>query len=421
MAGIALAASGVPAAWAESEDLRRFGDVYQFAAPLAALGSTFAYDDAEGRAQFANSFLTMQIFVQGGKQAFSKLRPTGTSRTSFPSGHTAASFSGAAFLNTRYGPYWGVPAYALAALTGYSRVNADAHFVDDVLAGASIAVLTNQLFATPMEGAAMIVPFQTEDAVGLRTVIPLGTDAEQEEEAIAFDPNFRFSFALGPVWQSGNSVTAPENGGTRIDFTSFEENDDPTTSADISLQWFISDRQQLRAFFNPFELRDFGDLSANTQFGNAFFPAGSRVRSAFRLNVAALDYSYDVAPQPEFEARLGAGLSLQLLEVELGPVDANDQPTGPVEQVDEETLTPYLTGRFGYNVTEDWQLWTEANSTFLVSDDELVDLGVGVTYAVDERWDLGLSYRYYDRKLETGTIKSEFEFDAAQLTIGYRF
>ena len=51
-----------------------------------------------------------------------------------------SAFSGASFFDGRYGRAWGIPAYVGAVFTGYSRVYAEAHFVDDVVAGASIVL-----------------------------------------------------------------------------------------------------------------------------------------------------------------------------------------------------------------------------------------------------------------------------------------
>jgi membrane-associated phospholipid phosphatase len=55
---------------------------------------------------------------------------------SFPSGHTSAAFATAGSLMASGGPAVGVPALALAALTGYSRIQQRAHFTGDVLFGA---------------------------------------------------------------------------------------------------------------------------------------------------------------------------------------------------------------------------------------------------------------------------------------------
>lgn len=68
-------------------------------------------------------------------------RPTtGGARNSFPSGHTTSAFAFASSVAAIHGWKWGVPAYTLAATVGVSRINDNAHYLHDVLAGASIGI-----------------------------------------------------------------------------------------------------------------------------------------------------------------------------------------------------------------------------------------------------------------------------------------
>jgi membrane-associated phospholipid phosphatase len=54
----------------------------------------------------------------------------------WPSGHTSSSFTVAAVLNEYYGPWVGVPSFALAGLVGYQRIDSRAHDFSDVVVGA---------------------------------------------------------------------------------------------------------------------------------------------------------------------------------------------------------------------------------------------------------------------------------------------
>jgi membrane-associated phospholipid phosphatase len=74
-------------------------------------------------------------------------RPGGGGRNrSFPSGHATAAFTGAALIELNSGEALGIPAYALAAACGISRMDTGDHFPSDVLAGAAIGVLTAGVF-----------------------------------------------------------------------------------------------------------------------------------------------------------------------------------------------------------------------------------------------------------------------------------
>lgn len=111
-----------------NEDVEKAGDFFRIFLPAAAFGSTFIVRgpdgklwDKEGTAQFTKSFAATLGTTTGLKLITRKYRPrslTGSSLSeqSFPSGHTSAAFSGAAFINTRYGPWWGVPSYAPPSL-----------------------------------------------------------------------------------------------------------------------------------------------------------------------------------------------------------------------------------------------------------------------------------------------------------------
>jgi membrane-associated phospholipid phosphatase len=61
-------------------------------------------------------------------------------RNSFPSGHTTTAFAFASVVGAEHGLSWGIPAYAIATLVGVSRVNDNAHYPHDVVAGATIGI-----------------------------------------------------------------------------------------------------------------------------------------------------------------------------------------------------------------------------------------------------------------------------------------
>lgn len=122
------------------------GDVLQIALPVAAFGTAFFKDDVEGEKQFAKSFIVNMAITNALKFSLKNTdldkRPNG-GHYSFPSGHSAAAFGGAFFLEQRYGTQYGAPAIGMAALTGYSRVKGDYHHWRDVIGGAVIALGTN--------------------------------------------------------------------------------------------------------------------------------------------------------------------------------------------------------------------------------------------------------------------------------------
>ena len=65
----------------------------------------------------------------------------GSNHASFPSGHACTIFAFSAVVGAEHGWAWGVPAYLLAAFTGYSRMNDNVHRLHDVIAGATIGMV----------------------------------------------------------------------------------------------------------------------------------------------------------------------------------------------------------------------------------------------------------------------------------------
>ena len=122
------------------------GDILQVALPVAALSSTYILDDREGRSEFWKSYLSSISLTYLLKYTIDKERPNGHDSNSFPSGHTTAAFSGAMFIQKKYGFKYGIPSLLLASFVGYSRVYANKHFWEDVAVGASIGIIGSMVF-----------------------------------------------------------------------------------------------------------------------------------------------------------------------------------------------------------------------------------------------------------------------------------
>lgn len=99
-------------------------------------------------ASVAISHALMTGTVSAFKYGTDVMRPDGTTRNSFPSGHTATAFMNATILTREYGhktPLVGIGAYATAAGTGFMRMANNRHWLSDVLTGAGIGILTAEL------------------------------------------------------------------------------------------------------------------------------------------------------------------------------------------------------------------------------------------------------------------------------------
>lgn len=134
---------------AQRKAVETSGDILVFAAPAAGLITTLVLKDYEGLKQAAFSGATALATTYALKYIVRKERPDGSDNLGFPSSHTMVSFTGAAFIQRRYGWKFGAPAYALSAYVAWSRVYAKKHDVWDVLAGAAIGVGSAYIFTRP--------------------------------------------------------------------------------------------------------------------------------------------------------------------------------------------------------------------------------------------------------------------------------
>ncbi|MTG97278.1 MULTISPECIES: phosphatase PAP2 family protein [Myroides] len=153
------------ATWHSKEDIReirnryiptfkyKYDDYFQYVPAAATFGLKAA--GVQGRnnikrttISYATSMAIMAILVNGIKYTAKVERPDGSTKNSFPSGHTAMAFANAAFLDKEYGlvnPAYAIGGYGIATMTGVGRSLNNRHWAPDVLAGAGIGILSTQL------------------------------------------------------------------------------------------------------------------------------------------------------------------------------------------------------------------------------------------------------------------------------------
>ena len=151
-------------------DTEKAGDVLKNLIPLTAFSAAVFYEKgSEGPIQFAKSFVTAKLLTKSLKTITDKERPNGSCCDSFPSGHATSAFMGASFIQKRYGWKYSIPAYAGASYVAYSRVEADKHYWEDVVAGAAVGILSSYYFTDPYKDIT-ITPIVSRDFIGVSFV-----------------------------------------------------------------------------------------------------------------------------------------------------------------------------------------------------------------------------------------------------------
>ncbi len=412
-AGLALGL-GTYFAVADTDDVRSLGDATQLLPGLAALGITIGIRDWDGLKQLGLASGTALVLTHGIKEVVDKTRPDTSANNSFPSGHTSASVTGAAFLWRRYGPKWGVPASVLAAYTGFSRVEGQNHFMDDVVSGMAVGLISNWLWTDPIDKRVQMALFPTRGGAGFNMKIDpsastgLQADDGWEEEI----PRRMFAWEIGASHVRRNDVVAPNPGGTPIDFR-FDQENDPTVTAGVALGWAPpSMRYTVYAAFSPFEVREVVEFAEDTPFAEGLIPEGTTVQSRYQAFDYRLGAAYAVVNKPRF--RLALGGSVTVFDTEVGFVSEDDVKVSEgvvvVRPVLSVSLEAALGGRWYGFARYHW--WSD-------SDFETKDTTVQLGYRLHRKWALSLGYRYLERKVDVTELYNNV--DRSQTALGVRY
>ncbi|MEM9380629.1 MAG: phosphatase PAP2 family protein [Planctomycetota bacterium] len=401
----------------DERDIEQVGDYTVILGNLAAIGLTAGARDLDGFYQWGISTLGTQGLVEVTKKIAQKARPNALSTQSFPSGHAAGAFSPAAFVTTRYGLRFGAPLYINAVYTAYSRVQANKHHIDDVLAGASYALIVNWLTVEPISKNWAISPTAVEGGVGVSLEF-IGSpddprDDRQWRPSSGDAEKFRYQFEFGPTWQDRNEVQAPPSSGTPIDFSRLDGSANPTTMATGTFQWRFKGPHEFNLRWLPFEAREFTDSLDGGNFGGVPIPGDRTLRTEFRMSDIRSTYRYDLSPDGPWMFKLGAALSA--INTEYAILDAN---TAQGATVSDLAFLPLLHVQGGYQFNDRWSLFGEVDGG-ANSGNYLAEGKIDLRYDFANRWDLGIGYRAYFYDIEEQNLGSRLDLHRIAFSVGY--
>lgn len=402
----------------EDDWIRDTGDILQIALPVLAGGATFFTNpdsttmwDKDGTWMFAKTFGLAWGTTYFIKIVAAKARPNGDNRTSFPSGHTMAAFTGAGFIDGRYGRAFGIPAYALALFTGYSRVNSGWHYQDDVLAGASIGLMSNWLLVSPLPGKVQFVP--TVDRYGYGFQMSIGAGGEEPADSQIEDKprGTAFGFHFGPAFVINNTAGSKNPGDNNFVLSDLNGFNDPTTTAIVSIGVPVSSRGLVRVAYGPFEARDEGAFTYDVNFGGAYFPAGTELDSSWRYYDLNAYYEHKLLDDPNWAVSGGIGAGVMYSYASL---QAKDNSASAL--VDDQTFYPFLgltlerlfSRKFGLEI---------GGEGMVLSDEWILDMGVSFIWKPVRAWDLSLGYEYFSRQIDTDVFYNKVSYHTPFISI----
>lgn len=145
----------------------RASSIARDALVAAAIGGPAVQRDWHGDVETVESMAIAGGTTFALKELVHERRPDGSDNNSFPSGHTSISFAAAASLEKRFGWHTGLPAFLVASFVGVGRVEADKHFVHDVLAGAAIGTLSGALLTSRHDDGVQLTPWTAHHGGGV--------------------------------------------------------------------------------------------------------------------------------------------------------------------------------------------------------------------------------------------------------------
>ena len=406
----------VPIFSSNDDAFETMGDTLQLTLPITAGVSTAIYGDEDGAWMFAKQFGTAWASVYALKFTLDKTRPSGSNTNSFPSGHTMGAFSGASFLQRRYGWLYGVPAYTGAVLTGFSRVDADAHFMDDVLAGASIAMMSNWYWTEPYAESVKIEPVATPEGLGVGIVVSGPNRIRSRPLTLQkpFEPRGHYELAFGPSFENQNDVAAPK-GSAPTDISQFADASQPTITAIGTLTYYLTDRQDVAIRFTPYEVQDAGQTSAPFTFAGQSFAANTDTVASYILYELRARWRYNLlSPDSDWELDVGGGLAGQYTRA------AFAQPGGVQAEVSEVSVLPVAHVAAAYKFNDRFAVLFDVDAGAW-EDVVTWDSVLGLRYLLNERWDVGLDYQYYAQELRYDDLENDLDQNRLLFTIGYSF
>lgn len=407
----------------QSGTISEIGDVVQIALPAGALIGSLWIGDTEGAWQLTKGVAATAAITHTLKFGYERLRPDGSENNSFPSGHTSAAFSGAAYIHHRYGNAWGIPAYAAATFVGGSRLWANKHYIDDVLAGGSIAVMSSLYFTDPYNPTDLVIaPSFGDGQIGLAMSYTPGLAGSKARSSSNVDSGWgkketelmrRYSLLIGGFDTNKNSIN--EQGQNGFDLNDFSKESEPNTYASAMLKWGLDKQQYLAFEFTPMETRDTATLKEDIIFGGKSYATGSEVISAYRNWTLAADYMFRLLPDSRWKADIGAGIAFVGQSIRLDDYNGNN-----LGEHDDLFVVPSLAVEGGYQFTESISASIGYKYSGL-SEYQSDSLWGSVEYQFNERWSTSLFYGQFAQNTDTDEYYNDAVFDYGGFSVDYSF
>ena len=160
LVAVTLSLASTPAMAATNDQWDNAGTAVTIGLMATGYGLSIAKeDDWQGAKQLSFSLVGPGATSELLKQLVHEERPNGENDNSFPSGHTTIAFASAGFMHKRYGWQIGLPATLAAAFVGFTRVQSNNRYLQDVVAGAVIGEGWAWVVTRPLNDNVQVIPW----------------------------------------------------------------------------------------------------------------------------------------------------------------------------------------------------------------------------------------------------------------------
>ena len=363
-----------------------------------AYATSLAARDYRGFVFMGLHHATSSLVTKALKDGIGQRRPGDQDARSFPSGHTNTAFAGAAFMQQRYGPRWGIPSYISALIVAWSRVYGNKHYVNDVISSASIASFS---------AWAIVPPYDAERAARWR-------DLER-------DRRIRYEWEMTLNTVDRNSVQSPLGTGDVFQSPLDTDDNEPWANSHVAVEYRIDQRRAVHGMFSPWETRSFGQFTSPTSFADTLFPANEDLRVAHRMWTFGAQYRHALVANERHAIRLGLGIAGQYTEEEVFVVDET-QPEERGLSASSDARAWYAVAHADGDVRLFWKLYLDAEIDLgLSGNNRFLDWSAGVTAKPSPKWDFRLSWREFESDLKDDALRNDFKRSGPALRVAYAF
>lgn len=179
------------------------------------------------------------------------------------------------------------------------------------------------------------------------------------------------------------------------------------------LEWRIATHHRLSVEYFNFDRSATRTLNKEISIDEETYPVGSTLSSEFNLEMLPVAYSYSFIRNERHELAGSIGVHWTQLEFNaIGSASLNGTDADFSTTQDSDLPLPLVGGRYSYNISERWQVGTNASYFYLSIDNidgSLLSLNAHTEYWVSENFAVGGALDYF--RLNVDASQNDFSGD----------